>query len=429
MSRLIVSLVFAASFLIAALDQPALALDDDAKAAVARLMEVGWAATPQARTAADVQFQEVQRLAGRDRDAMTASMLVLMQQRRFDEAGKRAGELLASDPNDALALRAKVWTAAILKNYEAAMISADKLSTQLEASPAQTDEDKERRHELIAFLGRMFGYLGGPVADVANQEQRKAYEKQVLARLDESEKPLFEEARDGVLQKFIETTDAKLDERERAVADSAAAKEKTLQEIEADRQQMAERTQEINEEREKVQSELRDELAELERQDAPLETELSRLDSRARTLDRDLFSYQAEISRLQAAAAGEEDPVIRNRLLVEADRLSLIASRVESELFAVNRQGRNIQSQRATLANRAQRARSTAAGRIERMDKELAELAKRQRRNEGIERRAARPASGTTGRGRSLSAQATALSTYDQFPLEAERQKLLESLR
>lgn len=428
MSRLTTSLVFAASFW-AAFAQPALSLDKDAKAAVARLLEVGWTATPQARTAADVQYQEVQRLAGGEKDAVTASMLVLMQQRRFDEAAKRAGELLAADPNDALALRAKIWIAAILKNYEAAMISADKFSAQLEANPAMTEEDKEQRQELIAFLGRMFGFLGGPVADVANQEQRKAYEKQVLARLDESEKPLFEEARDGVLQKFIETTDAKLDERERAIADSAASKEKTLQELEADRQQMAERTQQINEEREKLQSELRDELAELERQDAPLETELARLDARARILDRELFSYQAEISRLQAAAAAEEDPVLRNRLFVEADRLSLIAARVESELFGLNRQGRSVQSQRASLANRAQRARSSAAGRIERMDKELAELAKRQRRNEGIERRATRPATGTTGRGRSLSAQATALSTYDQFPLEAERQKLLESLR
>jgi hypothetical protein len=55
--------------------------------------------------------------------------------------------------------------------------------------------------------------------------------------------------------------------------------------------------------------------------------------------------------------------------------------------------------------------------------------AKRDKRADGIEKRVGRPNTGTTSKVRSLAAQVLALTTYDQFPLEAAREKLLESLR
>jgi hypothetical protein len=409
---------------------PAAAHSDDAsRAAIARLLEVGWENTPQARVAADLQFDEVERLAFGDTSALTTSLLVLMQQRRYDEAQKRVDDLLAKDESDFTALRAKAWIAAILKNYAAAMVAADKLSQQLAAVPPATEEDAARHRELIAFLGRLFGYLGGPVADSANQGQRRNYEKQIVGRLGESQIGPFEEARDGVLQKFVEMTDARLDEREKAVADAQAAKEQALADIEADRQQMAERGAELTARRKQAQDELQEELAEIGKLDAPLVRELARLEGQAAAINRELLSYAAEIDRLRSLAARERDPVIRRQFLLEADRLSLVAGQIDGDLVAINRQAASVQTERAALAARRQRAQATAATEVQRIDKELTEFAKREKRNDGIEKRASRPVSGTTSKARSLSAQATALSTYDPFPLEVARQQLLDSLR
>src|SRR6187431_2648355 len=58
----------------------------ETRAAIVKLIEVGWAVTPQARIAADAQYQEVLKIAGRDPRALWASWLVLMQQRRFEDA-------------------------------------------------------------------------------------------------------------------------------------------------------------------------------------------------------------------------------------------------------------------------------------------------------------------------------------------------------
>ena len=401
----------------------------EAKAAIAKLLDVGWATTPQARTAADLQYQEVVRLAAGDPSALTASLLVLMQQRRYDEAYKRLEELLAKDAANPTTLRAYVWIAAIRKNYTSGMLASNKLSGVLAASPAKTPAEQATHEELIGFLGRMFGYFAGPVADVANQDQRKLYEKQIVARLGESQRPLFEEARDGVLQKFIEMTDAKSDVRDKAIADASAAKDKTLQEIESDRQKIAGRADEIQDQRAKLESEFRAEMAQIAKEDQPLVQQLARLNAQATALNQTLFNYGSDIARLQSLANATKDPVLKQQYQFDAQQLSFTAARIEGDLAGVTSLAQGVQSQRAALAARQQRAQAIAGDQSSRMDKELGDLAKREKRNEGIEKRTTRPATGTTSQGRALSAQATALTTYDQFPLEVVRQNLLESLR
>ena len=400
-----------------------------ANAAIAKLLEVGWSNTPKAREAADSQFAEVRRLAGASPQALSASLLVLLQQRRFDDAQKRVDEILANDPADWAALRAKVWLAAVTKNYSGAMLAADVLSLQLAADPPRADDEQAVHDELQSFLGRIFGFLGGPVADNVNQEERKAAERQIVQRISQSRQVKFEEARDGVIAKFLELTGDKDDERKRVIDQAAAAREKTLKELETEKDAIAGRAKELEGRKTEVQTELREELDDIASDDRPLVLELARLDARARTLNRDLLVYESEIGRLQALIAGEMDPNLRLRWQLEIDRLSLVASRAESDLFSVRRLAEGVQAQRQALANRQRQAQAAATEQARRIEKEQGSLVKRDRLNEAIEKRANKAPSGTTSKTRSLAAQATALSTYDQLPLEAARQKLLESLR
>lgn len=404
---------------------------DDAKGreAIAKLLDVGWAATPKARAASDAQYDEVRRLAGPTPAALEASLLVLLQQRRFEDATKRADELLAKNPADLTAQRAKIWIAAVVKNYSAAMLAADKLSQQLADDPPRAEDEQAIHDELHGFLGRVFGFLGGPVAENVNQEERKTYERRLVDRMTETRRTKFEEARDGVVAKYLELTGDKDDERQRVIDQAAAAREKTLKELESEKEAIAGRVKELDGRKDKLQADLRDELAEIAKDDQPLVQELARLDGRARSLNRDLFAYESEISRLQALASAEMDPNRRLQWEIEIDRLSLAASRLQSDLFSVRRLAEGVQTQRANLLARQRRAQAAAADQAQRIDKETSNLAKRDRVNDAIEKRANKPASGTTSKTRALAAQATALSTYDQFPLEVARQKLLESLR
>ena len=401
----------------------------EAKAAIVRLIEVGWAATPQARTAADLQYQEVTLSAGGDSRALAASWLVLLQQRRYDDGLKRLDEQLSKTPGDLQALRAKAWSQAILKNYSGALVTADKLSQQLAAAPATTEAERANHDEQIGFLGRLFGFLSGPVAASVNQDQRKAAEKQIVGRLETSKQSLFEDAFNSVTTKFIGMTDESSDARDKAVAAAVAEKKETLAEVGAERAQSAARSKELDERSKKLQGEFRDQLDKIAKDDRPLVQQLAQLNARAAIINRDLALYQAEINQLQRLAQAEKDPSRRQQLLFEADRIAVIATRLDGDLLATNALARGVQNQRTLLAAKQTALQSDMAAQIDRIDGEQNDLAKRERRNEGLEKRLSRPTVGPASKVRALSAQATALSTYDQFPLEAAKAKLLESLR
>lgn len=402
---------------------------DQRSDAIAKLLDVGWSITPQARAAADEQYDKVLRLAAGDPRALEASWLVLMQQRRFEEALKRIEEHLAKAPDDIAALRAKAWVQAVLKNYATAFLTADRLSSFLASHPPKTEADRTVHEEAIAFLGRLVGYFGGPIADTINQDERKGLEKKLLDRLAESQRTIFEDARNSVLSKFIEMADESTTERQRASATAKAEKEKTLAELQADKEKLDAREKELEERRKKLNSELKSELDEIAKQDKPLVQQQAQLGARQTVLNTDLINYQSQIATLQQLASQEKNVQRQQQYLNQANSIALLVTRIEADILGTTRLLAGVQSQRAGLVARRNQSQASTASQVDRLDRELGELGKRERRNEGLEKRASRPATVSTGKVRSLSAQATALSTYDAFPLEAAKARLLESLR
>jgi hypothetical protein len=399
---------------------------DDAATAIAKLLDVGWSIKPQSRAAADAQWAE---MPHSDPRAIKACWLVLMQQRRFDEALKRIDEYLVKSPDDFSALRAKAWVQTILKNYSVAFVTSDRLSMLLSKHRPTTEEGLEEHNETVAFLGRLIGFYGGPVADQINQEERKTLEKKWLERLDESMKAVFEDARNGVLAKYIDMLDESTSSREKAVATAKADQEKSLAELQADNENLDARAKQLEEKRNKLNSEFKSEMDEINRQDQPLVQQLSQLTNRVNLLNADLLAYSAQITTLQQLANNERDRARQQIYIAEINSLSLLAGRIDADLLGTNRLLRTVQGQRAGLQSRRSQAQAATAAQVNSLERELADLTKRERRNEGLEKKANRPITVSTGKVRSLSAQASALSTYDAFPLESAKAKLLDSLR
>lgn len=402
---------------------------DQKSEAIAKLLDVGWGVNSQARTAGDQQYEEVARRAAGDPRGLEAGWLVLMQQRRFEDALKRVDEYLALVPNNLDAIRAKAWLQTLLKNYPGATLSADRLSKLLAAHPPTTDEERAAHDASIGFLGRLFGYFGGPVSDAINQEERRVLEKRLIERLDPSKRPIFEDARNGVLSKFIELSDESHGAREKAVATARAEKEKTLAELQGEKEKADARIKELEERKNKLNSEFKTEIDDINKQDQPIIQQQTVLASRANVLSNDLLGFQSQMASFEQLAAQEKNAFRQQQFLSQASALGLTCTRIEANLLAVNRLLANAQRQRGGLQAKRVQAQSNTASQIDRIERELADLEKRERRNEGLEKRASRAALPTTSKLRALSAQATALSSYDVFPLEAVKTKLLESLK
>ena len=399
------------------------------KAGVTRMLDVGWSVTPTARAAADAQYIELQATAAGDVRLLTASSLVLLQQRRYEEAGKRLDELLAVDDDNILALRAKTWLAATMKSYGSAIVTAEKLRAALPKETTQDAAAEAMAQDQLAFLGRLCGYLAGPVADGIDQNERKQLERTILIGLSEARKEVFENARDSVTQKFFELTDTKVDEEKKNVEVRKTEANQTLAEVETARKEIESRANDLESNGTRVQKEWNEELAAIEKLDQPLVTELARLRARKESLLINLNANQNQIDGLNLQLGREKDPNIRNLIIQDIDQLIFIQNRISGDVAAINRQGQTVEGQRAALQQRVARAQASFGGQLDNINKELVALGKREKRVGVEEKKAKRPVTGSSTKTIALSSLVTSLSTYDKFPLEQARQRLLNELK
>ncbi len=423
---LVLSLVVPST--LSVLSRPLSAQEDKAAAHVARLLDVGWGTTTSFRTAADAQSEALFSAAGRQPSAVYAAALVQIKQRRYAEAARLIDEVLARDEGNLPAWRAKAWLLTVLKNYEGAMVAADQLAKLLPKDVAKTDEEDPIRH-YVAFLGRLYGFLGGPAQASVSIDGRKESEKTVTGRLSEHRQVIFEEARDGVLQKFVELTDAKETVKDKAKEQADAEREKTLAEIATQRDGNKEKVKELEAKIDKFKKEHAKETEAVRKADAPLQSRLTSLGNQATSLNTQLINIDSQIVVVQANLAASRDQNVQNILFVELNRLSSLEGSTQAELFNINRQAGSVQQQRSDLAVRQQRADVALANRVGQVDDELNAIAKKERRADIAEKRASKAGPATPQSALSLSAQASALITYDPFPLEQEKNRLLATLK
>ena len=106
-----------------------------AKAAMVHLLDAGWSTALPARAAADKAYEEVVQLAAGDPRGEYAYVLVLLQQRRYEDAGKQLDQLIDREDSDLRAWRARIWLSALTKNYQAAMAAAERVAPRLRRVP------------------------------------------------------------------------------------------------------------------------------------------------------------------------------------------------------------------------------------------------------------------------------------------------------
>ena len=91
---------------------------------------------------------------------------------------------------------------------------------------------------------------------------------------------------------------------------------------------------------------------------------------------------------------------------------------LERRVFLINQQ-------RALLRQRVGQAQADIAKQVSEIEKELADLDKREKRIDVQEKKGPRNTSATRT-SRRLDAEMTAFTTYDEFPLELEKQRVLD---
>jgi len=394
---------------------------------VKKLTEVGWSTSFKTRAVADAQFDAVKKVAGGKLDAYYAYALVLLKQRRYPEAAKLIKELARVDASNLYYLRTKAWLNTLMREYSSALSTLDQLGRHV----AELDEKEQPlRREMTGFLGRMLGFLQGPAGDSSKPSAVAATRTSILGRLAPAEQRILNSQFISVMGRYEEMISESEDTEREAKADAEEERDQLLEDLERQQERMDARRKELGPKRDKLRDEAKAEFDELAKEERPLLQQLGQLEQRAAVLRRELILINDELSRLRSRSGRERDPTIRAALITESNRLSILARRYDADLLGLERRAGNINIQRAEIRGLLQQAQQRYAAELGQIDTELAGIQKQERRNELDERKSQRTRiTGKTRLTRAIEAKASALKTYEDLSLEAERDRVLKALR
>lgn len=394
--------------------------------AISDLLSVGWDIRPEGRARAAAAYQQaVEDLPG-DRQIVYAYALVRMQQRQYPEAVRLLEDYLSIEKEDAQAWRAKAWLAMLMKNASSSLVDLDKIS-QLVADE-KTELTAAERQELIGFLGRMIGFLEGPGEGAVNSSTLSAAKRKIVDRLTPTQRETFDQNVSAVIDEFGVLATAKDDAQVQEIATAEKRKRDQLAQLDKDAIEIGARKEELKLAAERIESEAQADNDTYSRADQPLAESLANVNSQALIAERELANVSVDLLSLRAQFARERDPIIRDRLFREIDRVEILAARIDADLLSLRRRAQGIQAQRGTLAAKHNQAQASFAAGLAKAQKEFQTLENQLKRASAERSKLKRPAVGNTGKIIALNKQAVALSTYETFPLEAEKQRLLDQL-
>ena len=401
--------------------------DGDAFVEVSSLLEAGWRPSSKNLAAAEQLYEKLRGDGRPNLHLAYAFALVQMRNQKYDEAGKLLDLVLAADKTNLAARRAKVWVLAITQKYAAALVELEKMTRQAAAAPAANDPEADDAR-LIEFAGRVMGFVDGPAASAVNEHVRADYRKRLIAPLSATQRKSFEEGYNAVQRRFAELNLDRQQTRADAKADEEQRQERILQELERDRTALAQETSKLQEQAEKASAEAKKDLANIDALLRPLAARQTRLEAQAAAMGREMAGLEVEIARLLELSDLVEDPGEALRLRAEARRLDIALGRYSVGLRGVEGELAAVAAQRITLARQRQVALAQQRAYAERIDRRAKDLRRAERRIDNQEDRANQPAGGVTAAVVSLSSRAKAFTTYEDFPFEEERARLLQSL-
>lgn len=395
--------------------------------AVSKLFKTGWTTSIKARAETDELFQAVEQYKLVNEHTLYTYALIKIKQRDFPVATKTLDDLLMLDEGHVKAHKAKIWISMLTRKYSTALPEMERLSNLL---PKDNKEPTSQHREIARYLGRMFGFLEGPAMGAVKDDQLSRYEGKIGDQLVGNLEAVFEEGRRSIEQEYDSLAQVTEETADKGKVDAENEQKRLLAELAEKKEDIVDRREKLAPQREKILDEGKSEIQAIAAELKPLVEEFTQLDFQASNIRRELFLINSEIGRYQANFARTKDPIIRSGIAREIDRQSIISSRYQLNLNALKRRAAVNNAKQTEIRRRMAQTQARYAGQINAVNKELGNLSKEEKRNE-VDRKKGQRTPNSIGliRSRSLANKASAFSTYEPFPLEEEKQRLLDMFR
>jgi len=407
---------------------PTLVAQTLSRAELTTFLDTGWKASGPAWKAAQEEYGVLLRAAPADSNLEYGFLLVMLRQRKYDEALDQSAKVLAADPGNLPALQARVYTLTLLKKYEAALVEMETMAKAL-VKPRVPALSQEDARDYARFLGRVWGYIHGPSLSALTEQSRETARERISAALGKNGSAFFHEGAVAVLDKYAQLQQGLNVTRADTIAAETQAKEQLKVTLADQKVQNAAETQSLEEKSSKLKADAESQLGKLDTQIAPLNQQLALIDQRANNEQLNINTAEANIATWINVAQNAGSPAELDNANVQIN-----FHRNQRAIF-INKLN-NILAQRAGVANQVAALLATRQtvvntfnaqnGAIERRLKELTGMSNRIANEE---KKAAQPSTGLTTQTMSMNNKVTGLSTYEEYPTELRRTQLLESLK
>lgn len=395
---------------------------NDAHVLVELLLKDGWQVGPDGMDVVRRGKVTAQQL--RDPDVFYATGLAFLRHHQYDEAAAAFAAAIEVDDKHYPSWRGLIWVRTLQEKFDTSLVQVMRLGKGMPTSELNGTDETEVV-ETIRMLGRLFGFYEGPRSgDVSSALVQRARDA-ITPALVGKRQVEFDNNFQDVTTLFTASTSEQQDAKDDALQKEQMQKMQTEQEIAIRRKQIEIDKQQASDRIDQLRSDWAQEQQKFDQAEAPLNVSIGQLEAQQRVIRRELSLLVDDIFRLNEELNKTKEPTRRDRLQREIFRLERLVNNYERDLTLVQAEGRRLTSSRDVLRTRRLQTQQQFEAEIKQNNDRKQDLDRAEKRVDLEARRNNRPAVGNTAKVRVLSAKASSLRTYADFPLEVERLTLL----
>ncbi len=397
----------------------------DEKAAAREFLDQYWPRDQSTRRAAENAYKAIEKAGSSSGHIEMAYAVNRIHFDQFREAKAVSQGLTEKFPEDWDAWHLQIWTEMSVGNCNEALVLMQQMK---KAVNANSDVDETQKFTIYSRLGRLYAFAEGPGREKARPETLVSTLATITDGLDDTDLGSFEDQRSQTDRMYTSMLDEKSNNVTEQVQKSAADEAKTLQQVTAENQVISERQTQLQMEGTAIRERAESETGQLRSRAAPLQSDLALIDSRIFDEQNRAALIANDVASYLHAAENEIDPHRQHHLyeLAAAAQFALtnqqrLVGNLRSQFDAIASQLNVINSEIAATENRF-------GSQLRGLEGESRQLTGRLKKNSRTISKLGdpKPESGYIKR---VDSQLARLATFDPFPVEEFRQRLLDELK
>ena len=338
-----------------------------------------------------------------------------LQHNRSTESLQAVEAAIAQDKSNIDAILFSVWLKMVRDDFDVALIEMQSFADQVKVANVKPESLKFAYRR----LGRLLGYLQGPVAGQCNADILARTTERLNEGLDDDLKKVMAEQSDAVIKKYEKLLQELSQNVQNSIKKNEAANKNSQKALEKQSELLEAQSEQIKQRRDLLGRELEQRISALSQGLAPLEAELQNVVAQIDGVRSQIAYDQTALLYTQPDPQGSLLVQQLGRLQLQRNYIALRTLRGNANAIA-----NTIQAEQ----NKIGQVRAAYNNELRNLTKDIKKSANLQLRNANQKVKAAEGPKPDAGAVAALNNRTSALSIYDPLPLEQYRADFLRLL-